>query len=287
VVRPQSNALPTDQKYADDAFRREKRFAKYATSLMPFPLAHPAAVLPFRRLRPLNFSALVIGAITPDLSYCFVRHDLSVFAHTLGGCFGFSLPIGWLLVWIFQTVRDPLVQLLPAPHRQALLRSFRKPDPAWYSVPLSLVIGSATHVFWDAIVHEDGWFVERSDLLQMKLFTVDRHVFRMYRLLWHVSSWVGLYVLCRAYLQWLKRSTGSSQIFALEERRRYLLWAAILSVPLLGVLPFLVSSLAGKWPSLADMLRLLRISAGIYLMAVSILLIAIGAGLKIRDRADE
>ena len=253
---------------------------------MPFPLAHPAAVLPFRRFRHLNFSALLIGAITPDLSYCFERYHLDDFAHTIRGCFGFSLPVGWLFVLIFQTVRDPLVKLLPAPHRQTLLQSFRKPDPTWYSVPLSILIGSATHVFWDAFTHGDGWFVTRSYFLQMKLFTMDQHHFRMYRLLWHASTWGGLFLLCRAYLQTLKRSTGSAQVFAPEERWRYALWAAILSLPLLGMLPFLAWQIAENGLSLLETLGLLRSSAAVYLVVLSILLISIGAGLKIRDRPD-
>src|SRR5207245_10644073 len=109
---------PYEQKHADDPTGRQKLFTKPAARLMPFPLAHPAAVLPLRHVKHLNFSALLIGAITPDLSYCLERYDLDVFAHTVRGCFGFSLPVGWLFVLIFQTVRDPLLKLLPAPHRQ-------------------------------------------------------------------------------------------------------------------------------------------------------------------------
>jgi hypothetical protein len=254
---------------------------------MPFPLAHPAAVLPFRRFRHLNSSALLIGAITPDLSYCYESSRLDAFAHTIPGCFVFSLPVGWMFVLIFHAVREPLVELLPAPHRLALLRSFRKPGPAWFAVPLSVVIGAATHVFWDSFTHETGWFAERSSLLQMKLFTMDGHTLRMYRLLWHISTWMGLFILCQAYLQTLKQWTGSTQVFVPGERRRYALWAALLSLPLLGVLPLLAWRLAGKGTSLAEALRSLRISAAVYLVAVSLLLIAIGAGLKIRARPRE
>ena len=254
---------------------------------MPFPLAHPAAVLPFRRFRHLNSSALLIGAVTPDLSYCFDRYHLDLFAHTVRGCFGFSLPVGWLAVLIFQTVREPLVNLLPAPHRQALLRSFRKPNLAWFAVPLSVLIGAATHVFWDAFTHETGWFVVCSSFLQMKLFTVDGHHFRTCRLLWHISTWTGLFFLCRAYMQTLKKWTGSARLFVPEERQRYALWAAILALPLLGVLLFLVWRIASKAPSLAETARLLRRSSAVYLVALSVLLIAIGVGLRFRDRPGE
>jgi len=116
---------------------------------------------------------------------------------------------------------------------------------------------------------------------------MDGHTFRMYRLFWHISTWTGLFFLCQAYLQTLKQWTGSTQVFVPGERRRYALWAALLSLPLLGVLPFLAWRLAVKGPSLAEVLRSLRISAAVYLVSVSFLLIAIGAGLKIRARPRE
>jgi hypothetical protein len=43
----------------------------YLGSGMPYPLAHPAAVLPLRRLCPrrLSFPALVVGSLCPDVGY--------------------------------------------------------------------------------------------------------------------------------------------------------------------------------------------------------------------------
>ena len=118
---------------------------------MPFPLAHPAAVLPFRRWsnHSLNFLALVIGAITPDLGYCLDRYDVDKLTHSVRGCFIFSLPVGWVWWMIFRSLSEPLVSLLPAPHRQALLPGCRRMDQPWFAVPLSLLIGAGTHVFWD------------------------------------------------------------------------------------------------------------------------------------------
>src|SRR2546430_9438136 len=93
---------------------------------MAFPLAHPAAVLPLRRFcsKHLNFTALLIGAIVPDLSYFPDGIGLGHFAHTLRGCFGFSLPVGWLAMLIFYGVGEPLLRGLPAPHRDVLLPPF-------------------------------------------------------------------------------------------------------------------------------------------------------------------
>src|SRR5882724_7982305 len=142
---------------------------------MPFPLAHPAAVLPFRRSSKhyLNFVALLIGSITPDLSYCLEKYDVDKLAHSIHGCFIFSLPVGWVLWLIFLSVSEPLISLLPAPHRQALLPACRRRAQPWFAVPLSLLIGAGTHVFWDSFTHETGWFVERSAFLQSILFSLD------------------------------------------------------------------------------------------------------------------
>ena len=68
---------------------------------MPFPLAHPAAVLPFRRYCPhwLNFTALLVGSVSPDLGYLFGPLKVDVLSHTLAGSVLFCLPAGYALWW--------------------------------------------------------------------------------------------------------------------------------------------------------------------------------------------
>ena len=256
---------------------------------MPFPLAHPVAVLPLRRYcnRYLNFSALLIGSITPDVSYCFEKYHVDAFAHKIRGCFGFSLPVGWLLTLIFFAVREPLVKLLPAPHRQALLPSCRTLNQMWFVVPLSVLIGAFTHIFLDAFTHETGWFAERSDFLQTTLFMIGEHKFRVYRLLWHIVTWAGLLCLLLAYAQTLKKWTGSAKFFSMEEKNLYALWAVILLVPLVVVLPFSLWHLAEKSRSLSAIVRCIHASMAVYLVAVSVLLIGIGIGLKMKHRAGD
>src|SRR5437762_2617545 len=59
---------------------------------MPFPLAHPAAVLPLRRYCPrfLSFPALVIGSIAPDFGYCFGDLNVEDLSHRSPGSPGFA-----------------------------------------------------------------------------------------------------------------------------------------------------------------------------------------------------
>ena len=67
---------------------------------MPFPTAHPAAVLPLRRYCPrlFNFPALIIGSLVPDLGYPLARfyRQFGDTSHTFYGSFVFCLPAGLL-----------------------------------------------------------------------------------------------------------------------------------------------------------------------------------------------
>ncbi|HXT40476.1 MAG TPA: DUF4184 family protein [Candidatus Angelobacter sp.] len=257
---------------------------------MPFPLAHPAAILPFRRWsgRWLDFSALVIGAVTPDLSYCFLtdagRYGVGGFAHSLGGCLGFSLPVGWMLTLLFYSVGGPLVERLPAPHREVLVPRCRQFPRSWHTIPLSVLIGAITHVFWDAFTHETGWFVERSDLLQQILFTVNNRPFRVYWLLWHLSTWTGIGLVSWFYARAVKRRTGSGRLFLVGETGLYFKWFGVLLLPTLVVLPFTLHSLGTEsWTSPAFG-RALRAALAMYVIVLIAVLACAGAWLKVRER---
>jgi hypothetical protein len=90
---------------------------------MPWTLSHPAIVLPLRRFspQPLDFAALVIGSMTPDIGFYIDRFDLSTFAHTLPGSFLACLPTGVILLFFYYLFCRPVCYALPSPHRQALL----------------------------------------------------------------------------------------------------------------------------------------------------------------------
>src|SRR5690348_10428471 len=259
-------------------------------SVMPFPLAHPAAILPFRRWSGtwLDFTALVIGAVTPDLSYCFLtdagRYGVGGFAHSLHGCLGFSLPVGWVLTLLFYSVGRPLVERLPAPHREVLEPHCRQFPRLWCAIPLSVLVGAITHVFWDAFTHETGWFVERSTFLQQSLFAGHGERFRTYRLLWHLGTWIGTILVSWSYVRAVKRRTGSSRLFLVKDAALYLKWLGVLLLPALVVLPFTLHSLgSGSWTSAASD-RALRAALAMYAIVLIAVLACGGAWLKARAR---
>src|ERR1043166_4543968 len=88
---------------------------------MPMTFAHPVAVLPLAK-RGLVFSALVIGSMSPDFEYFLRLHTRENFGHTLPGLFLFSVPAGFVVLWIYHALlKMPLLSLLPESHQRRLL----------------------------------------------------------------------------------------------------------------------------------------------------------------------
>lgn len=168
---------------------------------MPFTLAHPAAVLPLRRLRLMRTVPLIIGATTPDVPYYLPwrisRHMPGEYTHTLLGSFTVDLPIGLLLLVGVWLLRQSLVAPLGPGARAkcaAALERFGSQPLNWALSPLSILIGAWTHLAWDSFTHADGWMVLRISALSapVSLFS---YTGELCHVLQYVSSVFGLAVL--------------------------------------------------------------------------------------------
>src|SRR5580704_9645611 len=128
---------------------------------MPFTLAHPAAVLPFRRFCPrfFNFPALVMGSLSPDVGYCFGSLDVEEFSHSLAGSIEFCLPVGVVMVGLFYGLRHPIIEALPERHRNFFLPVCRRSISSSFVVIVSLLIGIWIHLLLDSFTHKRGWLV--------------------------------------------------------------------------------------------------------------------------------
>ena len=178
---------------------------------MPFPLAHPAAVLPLRRLCPrrLSFPALIIGSLSPDLGYFSGHLRLGGFSHSFWpGSFGFCLPAGLVMLLVYYVTRSRAVGILPERYRQALLPLCQRPPGSPLVIVVSLLIGAWTHLFLDSITHEDGWLVEHLSVLQSALPWVGSHGIRVYDFLYAVCTFLGVTWVAVGYLRWLERAAG-------------------------------------------------------------------------------
>jgi hypothetical protein len=158
---------------------------------MPYPFAHPAAILPLAR--PMGRlavpSALAIGSVAPDLWYlapALAREH----SHSLAGLFLFCLPAGLLAYAVFHLLlKQPLLALLPASVASRLVARAAPglPDARPPAVLVSLAAGAATHLAWDALTHE-RWVVNGFQVLQ------------------HASTLLGSALLAAWLWRWLRRA---------------------------------------------------------------------------------
>ncbi len=179
---------------------------------MPFPLAHPAAVLPLRRFCPrqFDFPALVIGSLTPDLGYCFGALHLGVFSHRLvTGVLAFCLPLGSLLVWLFYLARAPVAKHLPARYRQIIEPFCRRPGGLPLVIALSLLVGAWTHCLLDAVTHRGGWAARHLPLLEAQILA-GHPLSRVCDLLYAACTLVGVAWLAWSFQTWLERAGAAA-----------------------------------------------------------------------------
>ncbi|MFJ6770406.1 DUF4184 family protein [Kitasatospora sp. NPDC091257] len=144
---------------------------------MPFTLSHPAAVLPLMR-RPFSRTALVAGAVAPDLPYFLVSTGLPVSAqswyepfanatttHGVSGVVSVTLPYALLLWALLRAARRPLAFLLPSSVPWAPSGAAGPPVRRAGWIVLSALVGIASHLVWDAFTHVDGFVVTRTPWL--------------------------------------------------------------------------------------------------------------------------
>ncbi|TNM38319.1 DUF4184 family protein [Nocardioides albidus] len=133
---------------------------------MPVTLAHPAAVLPLRRLG-LPMSAMVIGSMAPDLPVLGQTWGLYAFSHSPVGILtlDLALTLALLLFWD-RWGRDAVVDAAPSVVRDRLPVHARIGRRAWILAPLAAVVGSITHTVWDSFTHDGRWGVRHVGWLQ-------------------------------------------------------------------------------------------------------------------------
>jgi hypothetical protein len=177
---------------------------------LPFTAAHPAAILPFRGH--LIFSALVIGAMSPDFHYFITLGPGGKASHSVAGAFYLDLPLSLAALCFFHWgLKLPLISLFPEWHQQRLMRfavPFRLgPPKRFLLITISLLAGIFSHLLWDSFTHGRGWMVHHVAFLRsMPLQQVG--IYRpVYNWLQHLSTIIGLVLLMTSYSRW-SRTVG-------------------------------------------------------------------------------
>lgn len=174
---------------------------------MPFPLAHPAAVLPLRRYCPryLIFPALVAGSISPDVSYLFSGNRLNELAHTLVAGTAFGITIGLMMLGLFYALAPFALRIVANPYRNSLAPMCHLTPRIIPAIVLSLAIGVWTHLLLDSCTHSHSWLVLRVAWLQSSTATFHGHSIKICHLLWYGCSFLGLAWLVAGGIDWQER----------------------------------------------------------------------------------
>ena len=213
---------------------------------MAFTVAHMAAALPLYRYRRwLDFEALLIGTMMPDLPYFLSQGNVvSQQAHQWSGIVSYGLPWGMLVFvlwhWWFKSAALALIQ--PWSHSQnqqgkyyitydssvdELFKNRALPKLKywlvfWVKVIVGLSIGAATHLIWDGTTHPSGFIAEQIDIFQQIVTLPLLGSMAVARLLQYLSSIVGLLLLLYfAYSQCKLKQNNLSDLDLNSNSRHY------------------------------------------------------------------
>ena len=179
---------------------------------MPFTGSHVAAVLPFLGWR-LPASALVIGSVVPDVPYYLPVPVNGEQTHTLLGVVGADLLLGLVAFLAWQAFVGPAVVVLAPPVISRRLtvawssgavvgvRATVRHPGRFVAVVAALLLGSLTHVVWDAFTHIDGWAVE-----QLPFLRADLGPLPLYRWAQYLSGIVGGLIVVAWTVRWWRTS---------------------------------------------------------------------------------
>lgn len=211
---------------------------------MPFPLAHPAAVLPLERYCPryLSFPALLIGSLSPDVGYLFGPLEIAHFSHGFLGSFGFCLPVSLVLVYGARALalRDWSERVR---WFSVLFRTSVWGSPL--TIGVSALIGAWTHIFLDSLYHEDSWLVQHMGFLRTSAGFGAASPLHVYDLVYCGLTFGGVASVAWRYLRWRETSCNQAGKGTPVKRVGYsTVFAA-------GVLFFSLAAHGGGWLGIA------------------------------------
>jgi hypothetical protein len=128
--------------------------------------------------------------------------------------------------------------------------------PAPFVLLISLLLGTWTHLAWDSLTHTRGWMVLHVPLLQAVVVVIHvpfwrdpgpvdyGHELRVCHLLWYLSSFFGVAVLCYVYEKWLGSTRPATAAISRAKAIRNAVLVGLLVLPL-EALHHLIGNLAG------------------------------------------
>lgn len=193
--------------------------------------------MPLRNYCPrfLNFPALVVGSLTPDLGYYMHNWIWSTTGHSFLGSLSFDLPAGFILLTLFYLNVRSVARLLPYPHREAcsaivpsvVLPSLR----AIFVAAISILMGAWTHIIWDGFTHGNGWCVRKFAAVTPTLFTLGNYDVTIWHILQHASTALGLVLLFLAFNRYAHSKRFLKHKSILSGKIKLCVWFLLLILP--------------------------------------------------------
>jgi hypothetical protein len=131
---------------------------------MPFTIAHSVTAKPIHSLSRgrLPLPGLAVGAMAPDFEYLVHLSATRTIGHTIPGLFVLCLPSALVALYLWYRLVGPVLATLLRPGTGGLTNGWAA-DAAPFGPParfawlcVSIVIGSFSHIAWDAFTHEGG-----------------------------------------------------------------------------------------------------------------------------------
>ena len=253
---------------------------------MPFTPAHVAAVLPLvgrERPRWAVPSALVIGSMVPDVLYFVPISSHRNFSHSLLGVLTLDLALGLVFLGIWRVVAAPVVRdLVPLAVRARIPVPQRPTAHEWRWAGPGVVIGSLTHVFWDAFTHSDGWGVRHLPAL------TDPLVWNLpaFKVAQYGSGVVGVLLVLGYGLRVLTDTSPENDDSPLATPlERGSAWLVLLVVPILCALAFTVAAMVTGVGT--EMLLYVAVVRGVSGLGLALTAVAVWWHLRVRPRGSE
>jgi hypothetical protein len=182
------------------------------------------------------------------------------------------LPTGFILFVLVRLLHRPIANLLPEPHRSALLSMPQVPRlvslPILVAAAVSIILGAMTHNIWDSFTHPTGYMVAKLPLLSESVGMLANSNVRVYDLLQHASTLCGLLVVATAYVKWLKRVKSHTPLNSRNDRWRYaLLFALLAAAAISGAL--LAHEMYGRTNGGVRFVRIIICATSIFAVALT------------------
>lgn len=165
----------------------------------------------------------------PDFEAFLRTYSEKDLTHSWFGFFVFGLPIGIVVSFLFhKVVRDPLIHHLPIFIRERFLKFTRfgwnkRFFNDWPVIILSIVIGGASHFFWDSFSHFDGWFINLFPQLQGNVYVFNREL-EIPFLIQYINTLLGVMIIL-IFILLLPRTKNKAKHYNL-----YKFWIPVICV---------------------------------------------------------